>query len=281
MLWTGFSKAHAIGLINALFKHFSDRLKTLTPEELEQPTIFKNNLSSLGRMDILHGDQKFIQTVQQSVLAVNCDLDMAILLTISKFGQKDECKFDLSSLVDSTGVVSVSYHAACNVCSQDPTVDLFWSRCGLQEVVGSRGTLFPAYSMREMDNFQSNLDHLPLDIDQTLRQVMREGCNVGEHHRMFTNNAARYVKHIDDLARKTYARSCACLEGVFVVLPGYEEVLEPSHFFIPSMLDNLLEKIPMLIPFRDNGNGLGLCHIVQPVATLSAPACQSPHLPPI
>lgn len=59
---------------------------------------------------------------------------------------------------------------------------------------------------------------------------------------------------------RMYTRTCARLEGVFFVL-------EPSHFFIPSMLDHLLESVPMLVPFQDNENSLGLCHVVQPVAT--------------
>lgn len=89
------AKAHAIGLINALFKHFTDRLKSLPPEDLERPTIFKNSLNSLGRMNVLHGDQNFIlKLFYQSLLAVNSDLDMSILLTITKFGHKDEQHFD-------------------------------------------------------------------------------------------------------------------------------------------------------------------------------------------
>lgn len=93
-------KAHAIGLINALFQNFSERLRRLTAEDLQRPTIQKNNLSNLGRINILNDDQKFIlRLFHQSLLSVNEDIDMAIIQTISKFGQKDDRCFDLSKLV--------------------------------------------------------------------------------------------------------------------------------------------------------------------------------------
>lgn len=87
---------------------FSDRSKSLPPVELERPTIMKNDLSNLGRMNVLACDQKFILDLfMQSVLDVNQDLDMTIVPTFSKFGQKDHRWFDLHSLVDGYGVTSV------------------------------------------------------------------------------------------------------------------------------------------------------------------------------
>lgn len=105
---------------------FSDRLKRLPPVELERPTIMKNDLSNLGRMNVLACDQKFILDLfMQSVLDVNQDLDMTIVLTLSKFGQRDHRWFDLHSLVDCYGVTSVSYHVVCNIRKHDPSIHLF------------------------------------------------------------------------------------------------------------------------------------------------------------
>jgi len=102
------AKAHAIGLINALFENFSLRMRSLPPEDLERPTIQKNNLINMGRMNILEADQAFIlKQLHQSVLAVNDDLDMSIILSITKFGQKDPRTFDLGKLVHQDGVVKV------------------------------------------------------------------------------------------------------------------------------------------------------------------------------
>lgn len=47
--------------------------------------------------------------------------------------------------------------------------------------------------------------------------------------------------------------------------PGYIERFHPCHFFIPSMIENLLETVPMIIPFKDIENGLGLREVVQQV----------------
>ncbi|KAL0150375.1 hypothetical protein M9458_054192, partial [Cirrhinus mrigala] len=295
------AKAHAVGTINAVFKNFAGCLKILPPEDLARPSVQKAHLNNLGRMNVLFDDQEFIlDLLTQAVLSVNQDVDMAILLTITKFGQKDGREFDLCTLVDPDGVINVSYHAACTIQAIDPSVDVLWSRCGLQEVVGARGTLFPVYSMAEAANFQSNIDHMPLDIDPTLRQVLREdGCSVNfvqlyavtphchesctprhpvsrvitmcdlhiqKHRRMILTNAERYVDYMEDLARKTVTRTCVRLEAVFVAGPGYVERFHPCHFFIPSMIDNLLETVPMIIPFKDNENGLGLREVVQQVS---------------
>lgn len=162
---------------------------------------------------------------------------MAILLSITKFEQKDDHEFDLCTLVNPDGAINVSYHAACTIQAIDLSMDVLWSRCGLQEVVGARGTLFPVYSMAEAANFQSNIDHMPLDVDPTLRQVLCEdGCNVNfvqlyavtphcyesstprhpvsrvitmcdlhieKHRRIILTNAERYVDYMEDLGRKT------------------------------------------------------------------------------
>lgn len=84
---------------------------------------------------------------------------------------------------------------------------------------------------------------------------------------MIAHTAEKYVEHVDNLAQKGYTRTLARLEGVFLVRPWYQEVLETSHFFIPSMLDHLLESVPMIVLFQDNKNGLGPSPHLQPVPT--------------
>lgn len=66
---------------------------------------------------------------------------------------------------------------------------------------------------------------------------------------------------MDDLALKTNARTFVRLEGVFLVRPGFPEVVDAISFFDQMMLDNLFEVVPMLLPFKDNEDGLGLRHI--------------------
>lgn len=167
------AEAHAIGMINAVFKNFTAQLKGLPPRNLARPSVMKNDLGNLTRMNVLAGDQRFLLDLfMSSVKDVNVDMD--IYLRLTKFGQRDRGWFDLRRLVDTRGVADISYHAAVNIQpSSDASVDLLWSRCGLQEVVGQQGTLFPTYSMTETANHQSNLDHLPMDVDPRLMGVLR------------------------------------------------------------------------------------------------------------
>ncbi|CAM4652162.1 unnamed protein product [Leuciscus chuanchicus] len=295
------AKAHAIRAINAVFKQFSDRLQGLPPSDLSRPTIMKNDLGNLSRMNILHSNQRFILNLFQScVNAINTDIDISIVLTLSKFGQRDQRWFDFTKLVDTYGVKDVSYHAACNVHSSDPSIDLIWSRFGLQEVVGQRVTLFPVYCMMETANFQSNLDHLTIDVDRRLLDVVRldkskinflqlyavtPHCHstapakhpvsrvitmcdmhIDWHRKMINANANRYVEHMEDLARKTVTGSYVRLEYVFLVGPHFDTLIQPSDFFTQPMISQLLETVPMLVPFR-NTDGSGLSSVVNSVST--------------
>lgn len=157
------------------------------------------------------------------------------------------------------------------------------------------------YSMAESANFQSNLDHMPMDVSDILDQVVRhDNCKVNllqlyavtphchqatpakhpvsrvittcdlhieKHRQMRLKDAKTYVDHMDDLTIKTSARTFVRLEGVFLVWPGFPEVVDALSFFDQMMLDNLFETVPMLLPFKDNDDGLGLRHIVKPIAT--------------
>lgn len=82
---------------------------------------------------------------------------------------------------------------------------------------------------------------------------------------MILTNAERYINYMEDLGRKTVTRTCVRLEAVFVAGPGYVERFHPCYFFIPSMIENLLETVPIIIPFKVNENGLGLREVVQQV----------------
>ncbi len=50
--------------------------------------------------------------------------------------------------------------------------------------------------------------------------------------------------------------------GSFLVTPEFLNVISPRHFFVPSMVDYLLETVPMVVPFKDNENNLDLSDVV-------------------
>lgn len=61
----------------------------------------KKQLEQLRWMNILEKDQEFIlELFMKSVIEVNKDPDMTLMLTLSKFGQKDEEVIDLKTLVN-------------------------------------------------------------------------------------------------------------------------------------------------------------------------------------
>lgn len=58
------------------------------------------------------------------------------------------------------------------------------------------------------------------------------------------------------------------IEAVFLIKDHFPLSLDAKDFFFYTpALHQLLEQTPMLIPFKDNSHGLGLWHVVQPVAT--------------
>lgn len=173
--------------------------------------------------------------------------------------------------------------------AKDPKTDLLWSRHGLQEVVGYRGTLYTATAIPEAANFQSNLDHHPLTIDRQLMDIFTSavkysgmtfirlhantphvharsmtkyplsrvittcGLHNPNHTRKILQKARSYVDHMNDLARKTICRTHARVEAVFLLKGHFPLRLDAKDFYNPTAIHQLLEENPMLLPFRDNG----------------------------
>ncbi|KAK2892349.1 hypothetical protein Q8A67_012337 [Cirrhinus molitorella] len=190
-----------------------------------------------------------------------------------------------------TGVRGISYHAACTISPVDATVDVFWTRFELQEVVGRRGSLFSVHSLSEAANYQSSMDHHELDIDPVLRQIFRDnGCHVNivqlyattphcrfpldinhpvsrlittcglnnpKHTSMLMSQASKYLVHMEDLLRKTMCGMHMKMEAVFLVAPDFPLVTDPRNFFVT---------VPMIMEFKDDDNGFGLRNVIHSVA---------------
>lgn len=109
---------------------------------MQRPTVLKNNLNDLIRMNIVSDDQNFILDIfMQAVREVDQDPMQRIQIFLSKFGQKQTVPLELASLVSRQGVESLTCHVACTLSGKDPRLDLMWSRYGLQTVVSRRGNL--------------------------------------------------------------------------------------------------------------------------------------------
>ncbi|KAI2647059.1 Prenyltransferase fsdK [Labeo rohita] len=138
-------------------------------------------------------------------------------MTITKFGQMDDREFDLSSLADTWGVVNVSYHTACNVYPIDPSVDLLWSRVGLQEVLY-------VVTLHSHETFV--MKH-PVS-----RVVTMCDLHIDKHQRMIQNNAEIYMKYVSDLAWKT----CENENGL-----GLRHVIQPVAAYLSSTMYDFLQ----------------------------------------
>ncbi|KAK2885211.1 hypothetical protein Q8A67_016048 [Cirrhinus molitorella] len=296
------AKANASQVINNVLKVFANKLKALPPQELLRPTIMKTNLNDLKRMHVLEQDQSFLmELLMEAIKDNNKDPTQTLMVFLSKFGQKDETPLPLATIVNRKGVLSMTCHSACTVTAKDPRVDLMWSRYGLQEMVGHRGNMFPIYSMSEAANYQTNIDQYDITIERDLldvfvgpitssnitfvqlyattphvrhdnfrhpvsRTITTCGVHMQKHNTMILQRAKSYIDRMDDLVRKTGCRTQARIEAVFKLDQNFPTVLEAKDFYNPQALYSLLETNPMLLPFKDNSHGLGLRHVVQPVA---------------
>lgn len=91
-----------------------------------------------------------------------------IVRSTHTFGIKSPQVLNVDDVVECSHVRSMSVHAACNISRRDPDTLLMWSRSGLDQLVGTTGRLFTALGMHEADDFQTTLDHRPIDISTDL-----------------------------------------------------------------------------------------------------------------
>lgn len=132
-------------------------------------------------------DEAFILNLLMLVIQqVDKDLTQKIMIFLSKFGQKQQSSIELTSLINRQGVESITYHTACTLSGKDPRVDLMWSRFGLQEVVGHRGSLYTPTGIPEAANLKLrpptpycwhlNPQHLPRASTLLRNHVLEDIC---------------------------------------------------------------------------------------------------------
>lgn len=263
-------KHYASRLIGALLDNFTESLQRLDVDDVARPTIMKANFGTLSSLNILPDNQavmlgKFMECFRR----INTDVDMELVLTANRCGQKERGPFHLNALCRVSGVQSVSYAVGSSLMSTDPDVDMFWSRRGLEEL---RGRLRPTWSLGETANFQSNLDGFEMDFRPELRDVFRTdnpSCTLqfveiyaatagfsfacpdvhpvsvtlqtaaryGSRERM-TNlqSTKQYLETMFNLSHKADVQVSLRLEGVFRVTPAFPVGFSPDYFYRPDAL---------------------------------------------
>ncbi len=233
------------------------------------------------------------------------------MIFISKFGQKDPAPLDVVALDDTTAVESATFHPACTMRAKEPGTSLMY---GIHKVVGHRGTIFTACGIAEVANFQTNLDQHIMTVDTKLRDIFNGtayhtdihfiqlyattphvhgtghrhpvsrvittcGLHKENHNRRILRNAEEYVRHMEDLASKTDCPIVARLEAVILTETLVPNVFNVRDYFNIDSLVMLLETTTMLVPFRNNDQGLGLQHVLRPVAEPLAHTAQHAPVP--
>ena len=154
------------------------KLRGLVGTGVAKNTLAKNNLFDIKKLRVLPDDQEDILRVLDDALDAMDIATTEVEKIIFSFRFGDRCKTPLNlPIARQASVKKITTHIAVSVSAKAPTpkveypIELFWSKQGLEAIVGGRGNLITAYSFSECGNYQSNLDGKLLRISPDLRSV--------------------------------------------------------------------------------------------------------------
>lgn len=288
----GYLSFNTIELINAMLMNFIESLRALPPEQLCRPSLQKIILQNKGYMKVLPQDQEFLlRTLDQSkdLLPEHETLDLHFY--VYKFGHRSQEPLILSDITDFDNIVRLSLHVACTLSTEDPHTLLFWSRAGLEKLVGPRTTVYSAMSMHECANMQTELDEHEVDVSPVLGSIadllfanhwqfymdsphthalatfrhpvsgliVIGGLGHPNYTKALESRAQDYYVHMRDLANKAMCKYPLRIEMVQALdaadLSCLIEPILAVHFFSLRHLKWFLNELPMVIPFKwDEGD---------------------------
>lgn len=155
-------------------KELSSLIQSLPESDLSRGTIKKNRIFDIKRWFILCDDRTFILSCLDKVLSkIPVDATFEKKIVAFTFGQRDSSReLSIKEAFDTTHAL-VTVHAAVTISSRVLDQHLFWSRFGIQDLIGERGILYSALSFTSCCNFQTNLDGRCNDISHVLRRLCR------------------------------------------------------------------------------------------------------------
>ena len=153
-------------------KLFRQRLYETIPSGTLRRTIDKNNVNDVSQIFILPSDSEAVLAIfQDAINNTNPPNGFRKILFSYRFGEKNRDGVSLP-IRDPSGISKVCVHVGISI---EPILSdqesVFWSRHGLKELVGWRGSLTTSCSLFECANFQSNLDGRAMDVSGKLRRV--------------------------------------------------------------------------------------------------------------
>ena len=273
----------AFKYFSALKSKFKESLLNLPPRELCRDSMKKNSLFNVSTWRILSKDQTFILNILDEALR-SCNLPrFHIVLPIAfRFGERYESSMNIDSEFDVNQISALSTHVAVTYSSTEGDFHLFWSRDGIQQVVGNRGTLNPALSFRECCNFQTNLDGRPIDISGDLKNICRNPESI-HFLQLYADSPHMYcgakhpvsgligtcgllhcdtTSHLYNLSEKYLSVSrenCTKLVGIIsirlevvVAMNVIPTEIKTADILSTQHLQKLMEKFPLVVPFQEH-----------------------------
>lgn len=142
-------------------------------------TLKKNTIFDVFKWRILKKDQHLILNMLEKTLhACHAPPFHRVSVIAFRFGERDPNQFKLANDFCIEQITNVTTHVAVTFRTDEDRINLFWSRDGIQKLIGFRGTLNPALSFRDCCNFQTNLDGRSLDISEELKNVCKFPKNI-------------------------------------------------------------------------------------------------------
>lgn len=272
--------------INELKVILQQKLRALIGKGIAKDTLAKNNLFDLSRLRILPDDQDHILKVfDEALKAINLSLMPSIRIILFTFRFGDKCHSPLQLPISKRmEVENITIHSGVNISASAPSLDidlpveLFWSKEGIQEIVGKRGSMITAFSFSECGNYQSNLDGKMLHISPQLSSVCKYQDAIRfvqlyadlphrypakrfhpvsaaiflvdgiiKNRSALDRDACRYIQEMKNNFEQIVDAKCR-LEFV-MKLPSVPDVVDPQSLINETKLQNLLKEFPLLIPF--------------------------------
>lgn len=291
------SRAIQIQFYKELKCKMESLMMNATSQDKLRPTLRKNQLFDMSYWDVLTADRHFVLATLDIALS-NMEVPTGLKQTVlcCQFGQK-ESEINIKTVCDITGLIDVSIHSAATLSLPYGDMHFLWAREGLQQLLGTRGRLFPVLTLSEAANFQSNLDTNAIDISPQLRSVSKypdcitfiqlyadtphgRSHNIKPHPvsgsivatnllhvqtiRKLYQDARSYINTMKDNILKIDGLCRGRIEVVTRMkandLPDNTRLIA-TDFLDDRHLSFLLENHPMLLPFKDRPDQMNINHL--------------------
>ncbi|CAG2241800.1 unnamed protein product [Mytilus edulis] len=148
----------------------ANKCKGLPEQDITRNTFKKNKIIDIRTWHVLPDDREFVLNLLcQTENSLPRDENFEFIIIAHRFGDRNSNAMNITEY--DTANASTTIHAAVTLSSPILNQNLFWSRSGIQDIIGDRGTLYSSLSFRSCCNFQTNLDGRSIDISGDLRQL--------------------------------------------------------------------------------------------------------------